>query len=80
MISVLILAYWSPRIDSNVDFRLSIVGCWPSTMSRNGMYVEAEGYLKDVEVQARKDKAKAEVLFYACSKRSLGYTGVCNYS
>lgn len=30
-------------------------------MFRNGMYVEAEGYLKGVEVQARKDKAKAEV-------------------
>lgn len=28
---------------------------------RAGIYVEAKGYLKDVEVQARLDKKKAEV-------------------
>ena len=40
----------------------SIDCCWLLIISRTGIYVEAEGYLKDVEVQARNDKTKAEVL------------------
>ncbi|CAM9558280.1 unnamed protein product [Pylaiella littoralis] len=38
-------------------------------MERTGIYVEAEGYLKDVEVRAREDKKKAEETFLSWVKR-----------
>ncbi|CAM9555786.1 unnamed protein product [Hapterophycus canaliculatus] len=38
-------------------------------MERTGIYVEAEGYLKDVEVKAREDKKKAEETFLSWVKR-----------
>ncbi|CAM9543134.1 unnamed protein product [Scytosiphon promiscuus] len=38
-------------------------------MERTGIYVEAKGYLKDVEVQAREDKKKAEETFLNWVKR-----------
>ncbi|CAN0495692.1 unnamed protein product, partial [Ectocarpus sp. 12 AP-2014] len=38
-------------------------------MERTGIYVEAKGYLKDIEVQARNDKEKAEETFLSWVKK-----------
>ncbi|CAM9700305.1 unnamed protein product, partial [Ectocarpus sp. 13 AM-2016] len=38
-------------------------------MERTGIYVEAKGYLKDIEVQARNDKKKAEETFLSWVKK-----------